>query len=185
MAYSSGFNPHPRISYANASPTGAATEAEYLEIGLASQCDPEVVRRALDDALPPGLDILAVVPAGARSLTDLLQASRWRIDLVDADAELVRHAVREFVASSSVMVTRMTKSGLRTFDARAAVLELTVVGDRELELVSVQGVPLVRPDDVVTALRAVVPDLQSDQPPLVARLEQGSLVDGGIADPFA
>ena len=37
MAYSSGFNPHPRISYAGASPTGAASEAEYLEIGLAER----------------------------------------------------------------------------------------------------------------------------------------------------
>ena len=34
MAYSSGFHPHPRISYANAAPTGAASEAEYAEIGL-------------------------------------------------------------------------------------------------------------------------------------------------------
>ena len=27
MAYSSGFNPHPRISYAGAAPTGSASEA--------------------------------------------------------------------------------------------------------------------------------------------------------------
>jgi radical SAM-linked protein len=27
VAYSSGFNPHPRISYAGAAPTGAASEA--------------------------------------------------------------------------------------------------------------------------------------------------------------
>ena len=40
MAYSSGFSPHPRISYANASPTGAASEAEYLEIGLAEAAHP-------------------------------------------------------------------------------------------------------------------------------------------------
>src|SRR6059058_2885844 len=48
MAYSSGFSPHPRISYANASPTGAASEAEYCEIGLTEPCDPERVREALD-----------------------------------------------------------------------------------------------------------------------------------------
>jgi radical SAM-linked protein len=52
VAYSSGFNPHPRISYANASPTGAASEAEYLEIGLADRTDPGEVLRALDEALP-------------------------------------------------------------------------------------------------------------------------------------
>src|SRR3954471_12838982 len=66
MAYSSGFNPHPRISYANASPTGAASEAEYVEIGLDREVDPDAVLAALDDALPPGLDVLevAVSPGG-------------------------------------------------------------------------------------------------------------------------
>ena len=47
MAYSSGFNPHPRISYAGASPTGSASEAEYLEIGLAQVLDPADVARTL------------------------------------------------------------------------------------------------------------------------------------------
>src|SRR5688572_31819086 len=51
MAYSSGFNPHPRISYAGASPTGAASEAEYLEIALAETIDPDDVRRALVESL--------------------------------------------------------------------------------------------------------------------------------------
>ena len=30
MAFSAGFHPHPKISYANGAPTGAASEAEYL-----------------------------------------------------------------------------------------------------------------------------------------------------------
>ena len=45
MAYSSGFNPHPRISYAGAAPTGSASEAEYLEIALAEVVDPARVAR--------------------------------------------------------------------------------------------------------------------------------------------
>lgn len=66
MAYSSGFSPHPRISYANAAATGAASEAEYLEIALALTCQPEAVREALDQALPTGLDVLEVVSATDR-----------------------------------------------------------------------------------------------------------------------
>lgn len=57
MAYSSGFSPHPRISYANAAPTGAASEAEYCEIGLTTPCDADRVRDALNAALPSGLDV--------------------------------------------------------------------------------------------------------------------------------
>ncbi len=41
MAYSAGFTPHPKVSYANAAPTGVASEAEYLEIGLAEVRDPD------------------------------------------------------------------------------------------------------------------------------------------------
>ncbi|MHB1011128.1 MAG: TIGR03936 family radical SAM-associated protein [Propionibacteriaceae bacterium] len=185
MAYSSGFNPHLRISYANASPTGAATEAEYLEIALAAVCDPTAVREALDEALPPGLDVLAVAEAKPASLTDLLQASRWEIDLVEGNPDELRSAVDAFLARDTVEVTRMTKSGLRTFDARAAVLELTALDGLRLSLVSLHGTPLVRPDDVVTALRTVAPELATDQPPLITRIEQGPLVDGRITDPLA
>src|SRR5512133_1211095 len=63
MAYSAGFSPHPKVSYANSAPTGVASEAEYVEIGVAEACDPAAVRQALDDALPPGLDVVEVVEA--------------------------------------------------------------------------------------------------------------------------
>jgi radical SAM-linked protein len=184
MAYSSGFNPHLRISYANASPTGAATEAEYLEIALAAMCDPQAVRDALDEALPPGLDVLAVVEATPQSLTELLQASRWEIDLIDGEPSVIAHAVEDFLARDMVEVTRMTKSGLRTFDARAAVVELAPLEGTRVALLSLHGTPLVRPDDVVRGLRLVAPELATDQPPLLTRVEQGPFVDGRITDPL-
>src|SRR5438270_13788686 len=55
MAYSAGFSPHPKISYAGAAPTGVASEAEHLEIGVAERCEPARVRDVLDACLPPGL----------------------------------------------------------------------------------------------------------------------------------
>src|SRR5262245_20510510 len=121
MAYSSGFHPHPRISYAGASPTGAASEAEYLEIGLAQQVDPAALAEQLDASLPDGLDVLQVVEAGHGSLADRLEASLWRLDLVGVAEEQARQAADTFLAARSVEVERMTKKGLRTFDSRAAV----------------------------------------------------------------
>ncbi len=125
MAYSSGFNPHPRISYAGASPTGAASEAEYLEIGLAHETDPDQVLAALDEALPAGLDVLEVVTAGRGSLSDLLEASVWRTQVPDLPPERAVEAVAAFLAREEVLVERMTKKGMRTFDCRAAVVTLT------------------------------------------------------------
>jgi radical SAM-linked protein len=126
MAYSSGFNPHPRISYAGASPTGAASEAEYLEIGLAHETEPAQVLAALDDALPTGLDVLEVVTSQGGSLSDLLEASVWRTRVPDLTRDQAVRAVAAFLSREVVLVERMTKKGMRTFNCRQAVVSLTV-----------------------------------------------------------
>src|SRR5512133_2414458 len=87
MAFSAGFHPHPRISYANAAPTGTASEAEYVELALSERVDPEAVRAALDEALPTGLDGLQVVEASGGSLADRLEASDWASAVRGRDAE--------------------------------------------------------------------------------------------------
>ena len=184
MAFSSGFNPHPRISYANASPTGAATEAEYLELGLAAIRDPDQVRDALNAAMPDGLVIVEVVEATPGALADRLTASRWEILLTGAEPDELASAVAELLASDEVEVERMTKTGLRRFDVRAAVVALTATGDR-VELVSAITEPLVRPDDVVQALQLIRPVLRTGAPALVTRLEQGTWDGERILDPLA
>ena len=124
VALSSGFNPHPRISYAGAAPTGAASEAEYLEIALAAPVEPDRLRTALDAALPPGLDVVDAVTAGPGSLGERLQASHWVIELPGMPVGTAARAVGLFLAAAEVEVSRMTKRGLRTFDARGAVVSL-------------------------------------------------------------
>lgn len=191
MAYSSGFNPHPRISYAGASPTGAASEAEYAELALAATVDPEQVRADLDEALPPGLDIVEVVISSGGSLSDRLEASRWEIDLPGRETEEVRAALAEFLASSAVEVERMTKKGLRTFDVRGAVVSARVtdctahdVTCAILDVVLRHGTPAVRPDDVLAGLREVA-GLSIPTAALARRSEQGPLLrDGTVGDPL-
>ncbi|MBC7310046.1 MAG: DUF2344 domain-containing protein, partial [Tetrasphaera sp.] len=98
MAFSAGFHPHPKISYAGAAPTGAASEAEYFEISVTERVDPERVRVALDESLPDGLNILEVVEARTGSLAERLQASEWEIAFPGTDPERVRAAVEQLLA---------------------------------------------------------------------------------------
>ncbi|HET7531077.1 MAG TPA: TIGR03936 family radical SAM-associated protein [Mycobacteriales bacterium] len=184
MAYSAGFSPHPKVSYAGASPTGVASEAEYLEIALTDKRDPDVVRRALDDALPAGLDIVRVVEAPpGPSLGERIDASRWQVELREVEPGQAQAAVSRFLALASAPVERLTKDGTRTVDARAAVVEVSVdgaalAGDVRscaiLDLVVRHTTPAVRPDDVMTALRQAAA-LPTPVTPLVTRLAQGLL----------
>jgi radical SAM-linked protein len=189
MAFSAGFSPHPKISYLGAAPTGAASEAEYFEIGLAVRCDPEQVRAALDAALPPGIDVLECVEAGegTGSLADRIDATRWRIDLPGVDTAELSAAVAQLLAREEVTVTKRTKNGTRDVDARAAVVRAAVAeeaGCAILEVVVRQLTPTVRPDDVMAAL-AVVADLHPPLPPRAVREAQGRLDDSGdVADPL-
>lgn len=181
MAYSSGFSPHPRISYATAAPTSAASEAEYVELGLSERCDPAKVLVALNESMPTGFVILDAADAVGVSLGDLLQASEWEIRLDGADAELLERAVDGFLGEESIVVERMTKNGMREFEARQAVLDLRVEASC-IRVLLRHGVPLVRPDDVVTGLRQLEPDVPSR--PLLTRLSQGVLEVDRIVDPL-
>jgi radical SAM-linked protein len=189
MAFSAGFSPHPKISYIGAAPTGAASEAEYLEIGVAIRCDPEALRVALDTALPTDVAVLEVVEAGegTGSLADRIDTSVWRVELPGLTLEELRPAVDAFLASDVVTVAKRTKNGLKDIDARAAVTSASAGeegGCAILRMVVRQVTPAVRPDDVLAALAAVA-DLHPPLPPRAVREAQGRLDDSGtVADPL-
>ncbi len=211
MGYSAGFTPHPKISYAGAAPTGTASEAEFLEIGLAQRRDLEQVRSAIDAALPPGLDIVEAVAAGPGSLADRLAASHWLVRLPGIDVGTADQAIAAFLDQPQVLVERVTKSGRRDVDVRAAVVTLGVSNlagqaDRALQacaphvietltaddpsraimsLVVRQVTPTVRPDDVIAALGSVA-GLALTAPPVAVRVAQGPLDgSGSVGDPLA
>lgn len=199
MAYSAGFTPHPKVSYANAAPTGTGSEAEYLEIALTEPRDPERLRGLLDESMPAGLDIVEAVEARTSGLADRLTASVWELRLDGVGPEDARRAVDAFNAAGTVEVQRRTKNGVRTFDARSAVVQLESTAahssqpdrpsDRPcaiLRLVVRHVTPAVRPDDVLSGLRAVA-DLAPPVPAAVTRLAQGLFDEetGTVTDPLA
>ncbi|MGL5817381.1 MAG: TIGR03936 family radical SAM-associated protein [Phycicoccus sp.] len=190
MAYSAGFRPHPLISYANAAPTGTASEAEYFEIRVTERLDPEAVRVALDAALPVGLDVVQVVEAAPGALADRLEASEWRLSVQGAQPSELEPVLDRYLAAEVAETTRVFKNGPRTFDTRAAVVAMTVDGVGTdgcaiLRVVVRHITPAVRPDDILTALHAVT-GYSPPVPPLVTRVAQGPLLDAGagVADPL-
>lgn len=185
MAYSSGFSPHPRISYANSAPTSAASYAEYADIAVLEALDPDQVRGDLNAALPIGFRVLRIVEKRRPSLSDVLQASDWAIDVGVVDEQDLGRAVRDLLAAGSVEVSRTTRKGERVFDARPAISSARVDDEGRVQVRVTHGAPLVRPDDVLQALRRLHPGLGGDHPGLFTRLRQGPLLpDGSIGDPL-
>src|ERR1700759_2873562 len=116
VAHSHGFNPHPRLSWIGAAPTGAASEAEYVEIGLTEAVDPARLLAALDAALPEGLDVLDDAIAEGAALADRIDASTWRIELPGFSQAALRSALAARIARESVVLERVPPAGRRQID---------------------------------------------------------------------
>ena len=133
---------------------------------------------------------------GRLRLADRLTASVWELRLDGVGVDDASQAVSAFLGAETVEVERKTKNGLRTFDARGAVAELQALhspADRPgdgpcaiLRLVVRHVTPAVRPDDVLSGLRAVA-DLAPPVPAAVTRLAQGLFDEesGTLTDPLA
>jgi len=182
VAHSAGFSPHPKISYAGGAPTGAASEAEFLEISLTARLDPLAVQVRLDEALPDGIDVIEVADLAVAG-APRLEASEWEVVLPGvAPAEAAR-AVEAFLAAPRAEVERLTSKGVRRLDTRAGVVSLEI--DRRAATEGQQGCvilrmvvrhlsPAVRPEDILAAFRAMCA-LEPSSPAVVTRLAQGPL----------
>jgi radical SAM-linked protein len=209
IAYSAGFTPHPKISYAGGAPTGVASEAEYLSLALTSRQAATNVGQRLNAALPDGIEVIDVTDDAESLKADntafgRLEASQWRVVLPGVEPAAAQRAVAGFLARDKAPVQRLTDKGVRSLDARAAVVELDVLdedgpagpggrppgaadpdggqraamtGQKDcaiLRMVVLHMAPAVRPDDVLTALRGQY-GLVPSSPPMITRLAQGPL----------
>ena len=183
IAYSAGFTPHPKISYAGGAPTGVASEAEYLSLALTSRIEADVAREQLNAALPDGIDVIVVTEDAGGLPASRLTASEWHVALPGLKPGDAAGVVQKFLALAEAPVERLTSKGMRRMDARSAVVSLEVhdeaAGDAVLRMILRHTVPSVRPDDVLNALRDVS-DVIPSALPLITRLTQGSLGESGL-----
>jgi len=183
VAYSSGFSPHQRVSYAFPAPTGAASHAEYALVALAATMAAEEVARRLGDVLPDGVGVWASA-TGERHLASQLTASRWSLTWPDpALLDDLAAAASSFLAAGVVPVERHAKSGSSRQDVRAAVVSLSSGEGPAVTMVLRQGDPLIRPTDVAAGLATFRPALSGAGSLLPVRLAQGSLTpEGAVID---
>jgi radical SAM-linked protein len=139
VAFSAGFNPHMRLSFASALPVGATSEAEYAEVWFTRALTDGEWQR-LQEAMPEGLAMLGrrEVPEGAASLMSLIGAAGWRVPAADREREEMSEALQKLSSSGQLPVEREGKKGRKTVDLRPLILELELCG-REVRLLLKTG----------------------------------------------
>lgn len=151
LAYTQGFTPHPKISFASALATGAGSEGEFVDVDLTEPVTPEEFMARANQFCSPGVAVVEarVAPPKGDSLFSLIDAAEYRLTLLvpsAVGAEAVEAAVRAFLGAAEVAVAKETKRGVQTVNIREQVFQLAVEG----------VLPEPGTDNVLVNLRAVL-----------------------------
>ena len=160
IAYSQGFNPHPRISFASALATGTGSEGEFFDVELTEDVTPAAFLAQANLSCPAGLRMEEAHPAPEKgeSLMALVNAAAYRLTVAGADEGALREAVAELMAREEVVITKGGKKGPRPVNIRPLLFGLEIEGANTLRAV-VQTNPQgnLKPEELVTALRSLMP----------------------------
>ena len=171
IAYSGGFAPRPKVSFGLALPTGAESEAEYLDLELVdgtavdlnnvdlNNVDLTTLPARLSEALPVGVEVnaAAAIDDGAPSLQEAVSSCVWRLGVSGTGHDELCEKVADVIAAPTLVVTRTRKGNLVTDDIRPGILALRVVEGVEVEGELATQPRAVRPGELV---RAIDPGLE-------------------------
>ena len=162
VAYSEGFNPHPKLSFGSALAVGVEGEREYVDIELREDMDIREILGRLQEQLPSGIRLLEgrVLGSGSKALMAILNAASYRVRVPMAlpiSSERLDQGVAAWLGRQHIPYSRYTKKGPTEKDIRPWVKQLTarVEGDEvilDLE-VEVGNSGSVRPEEVLASLR--------------------------------
>lgn len=160
LAYSQGFRPHPKISFAAALPVGVAGREELLEVHLEQPRPPADAPRELARQLPQGFEVRAVeeVPLGEPPLQRLLVAAEYEaVCPKGPSAAELREGVERLLSATSLPRERIKEGEAKAYDLRPMIRRLAVEGSSDgnpmlrMELrTDARGAG--RPDEVLRAL---------------------------------
>jgi radical SAM-linked protein len=127
LAYSEGFNPHPKMSLAAPLALGVTSEAELMDITLSRWTSPPAFRAAVERQLPPGVrirEVLAVAPT-LPSLQSQVRLAEYSVTVATGQSpEAVQAAIDALLAKETLPWQHRRDTGPRQYDLRALVNDL-------------------------------------------------------------
>jgi radical SAM-linked protein len=131
LAYSEGFNPHPKMSLAAPLAVGITSEAELMDIHCQHDISPHNFMAALGAQLPPGLSITRVIVVSPLlpSLQSLVQAAEYQVTVKTIRGETeVKEAIAQLLGRTELPWQHERDTGIRQYDLRTLVDDIWFIG---------------------------------------------------------
>ena len=133
LAYSEGFNPHPRLSLAAPLALSVTSEAELLDVVLSDQSSPPYFTAVVSQQLPAGIEILQAhqIPITMPSLQSQLRFAEYRVELkTERTPQEIESAIARLLSLEHLPWQHQRDTGPRHYDLRALIDNLWLI-DRD------------------------------------------------------
>jgi len=122
VAFSQGFNPHPKLAFASALSVGLTSEGEYLDTVMESDIAPEEFSTKLNRVLPSGLRVIRSVNIDIKnpSLMSMIERASYSIFIPVAVKELAAQ-IDAFLDQPYVLVTSEKSNALKHINIRPMI----------------------------------------------------------------
>jgi radical SAM-linked protein len=131
IAYSEGFNPHPRLSLAVPLALGVTSEAELMDVFLEKWSSPHSFSAAVGRQLPRGIEILQVynIAPVLPSLQSQARFAEYTVTVeTDKTAADIEGVVSSLLARDSLPWEHQRDTGPHRYDLRKLIDDIWFIG---------------------------------------------------------
>jgi radical SAM family uncharacterized protein/radical SAM-linked protein len=159
LAYTIGYHPHPKISFATATSVGMASLQEYIDITAREYLsDLDLLKGEINSNLPSGVEILEIrkLSDGEKAIAQMTQGFEYELYLSAAidSARLtaMEENIKNFLAAPVFNIQKISKGRSVTKDIRPFVQKLTLDSDKKTInfIVAYAQAGSARPSDIIT-----------------------------------
>lgn len=160
-AYSEGFNPHMKISFASALSLGVTSDAEYMDLELKKDiCQPELFDK-LSASLPPGVQLLQAKQIDMRSkaLMSIVDEASYDIEVPCFDnLEIITASIKKFNQAPEIIFVRETPKKRKEIEIKQYIAPITKYSltDNILKIslhIKITSTGTTKPNEVLTTLK--------------------------------
>lgn len=135
VAYSEGFNPHMKISFASALAVGVTSQAEYIDIECKKDIDVKESVERLNAAMPPGIQIqdAKYIEGNVPALMAIVNLAAYEVTvpLLAEDVGIMNDSIRWFNEAETVLYTRESLKGVKDIEVKQYM-------DKAVEIIPLQ-----------------------------------------------
>lgn len=129
IAYSQGFNPHPKMAFGSALAVGVTSSGEYMDVELKNVVSIQEMKNNLEKYLPGALEVFDIkeIDKNNAALMSIINRAKYNMQvnlLEDITEEEVISKINDLLNQEKIIIMRKTKKGIKEKDIKNGIYAL-------------------------------------------------------------